>query len=256
MRRFAILLLLVAGCSIADGQVRFGKTPTPQAEQVGPEPIAPVISVPAVMEGDVGDFIRVTATTNGKKVKWMSMDRGLSVFPSDMLVDPKSTVVIAKAPGSYRLAAYTALNGEASDHVVCMVVVHGPQPPPPKPEPVPPPPEPTPPPPPPAPTTFRPLWVVTVENSVARTQVITDIINNPIWGEFQASGHQWAHENSTNAKVMAKFDRMIKANGGLPCLIIMDAQSLQWLNVEPADLRLPSTAEALRARVAKYSGVK
>lgn len=105
--------------------------------------VPPSLSVPKEVKGETSEFLRVDAVTDGKQVRWFALDRGLSVFPSDLLKDSKLTVVIAARPGSYRLAAITCLADELSDLVVTTVTIGGgPDPTPPDPTP----PDPTPPP--------------------------------------------------------------------------------------------------------------
>jgi hypothetical protein len=92
--------------------------------------------------GEVGAFIRVSAATDCKIVKWMAMDPGLNVFPADLLKNSLSTVVIGGKPGVYRLLAYTACDDTPSNPAVCMVIVTGPVDPTPGPGPNPPAPNP------------------------------------------------------------------------------------------------------------------
>lgn len=101
-----------------------------------------VLTVPAEVKGDVAAFIRIDATTSGKLVRWLAIDRGLNVFPSELLRDSKSTVVTATSAGNYRLLAWTSVNDVPSDVAICLVKVGtGPDP---GPGPVPPDPGPTP----------------------------------------------------------------------------------------------------------------
>ncbi len=103
------------------------------------------VTLPKTVEGTVGDFIQVAAATDGKEVRWFCPDAGLSVFPTQLLKDSKTAVVVAKANGAYRLYAYTAKGDVPSDPTFCLVVVGGPLPPGPGPGPGPIPPGPTPP---------------------------------------------------------------------------------------------------------------
>lgn len=105
----------------------------------------PSISLPKEVKGDVGDWIVVEATTDGKQVRWVAMSSALKVFPTQLLKDSKSAVVQANRPGRYRLLAYTAVGDVPSDPVITYIVVtNGPDPEPPTP-PDPKPPGPTPP---------------------------------------------------------------------------------------------------------------
>lgn len=89
--------------------------PTPQVE--------PQISLPQNLTGEESQYIAVRATTNGKRVQWYAVTKGLQVFPSEMLIDSRSTVVSAAKPGKYRLMAYTALGDKPSVAADCVIVV-------------------------------------------------------------------------------------------------------------------------------------
>src|SRR5690349_3867611 len=56
-------------------------TPTPQPT---PDPV-PELSLPTDIVGDVDTFIKIVADTNGEHVRWVAMDKGLAVFPGEML---------------------------------------------------------------------------------------------------------------------------------------------------------------------------
>jgi len=90
------------------------------------------IEVPAEVRGEPGAFIAITPKTDGKRVKYYSLDNGLNSFPAGLLSDPTATVVTAPLPGRYRLLAYTALGDMPSDPVIITVVVGETQPPRPK----------------------------------------------------------------------------------------------------------------------------
>jgi hypothetical protein len=102
----------------------------------------PGLKVPAEAKGEVGDWITIPATTDGKIVRWVPIDSGLKVFPIELMKDSKTAVVHAPKAGIFRLMAYTAIGGEPTQPVTCIVVVGSPVPPtppdPPDPGPVPP----------------------------------------------------------------------------------------------------------------------
>lgn len=81
------------------------------------------VKLPAEVRGDPGSFVRVAADTDGSHVRWLALDSGLSVFPSDLLKDSKTTVVVAQKPGKYRVAAWTAKGDVPSDAAICTVVI-------------------------------------------------------------------------------------------------------------------------------------
>lgn len=94
----------------------------------------PSITIPDRVKGEPGAFVRVTATTDGKNVRWIALTPGLAVFPADLLRDSRTTVVVALRPGAYRLLALTAVGDELSEPAECVVEIAG-DPPPPGPEP-------------------------------------------------------------------------------------------------------------------------
>lgn len=100
------------------------------------------LKVPAEVRGEVAAFVTIVAETEGKSVKFVPLDSGLSVFPQGLLSNPKATVVASARAGSYRVLAYTARGDIPSDPQITTVVIgQAPAPPDPKP-PVPPPPAP------------------------------------------------------------------------------------------------------------------
>lgn len=102
MRKLSLIVFfLVVGTSLADATLK----------------------LPDTVKGDPGDFIKVPATTDGKQVRWVAMDKGLNVFPVELLKDSKTAIVIAKSAGSYRLLAYTAAADVPSDPAICVIIV-------------------------------------------------------------------------------------------------------------------------------------
>lgn len=136
--------------------------------------VPPSLKVPVEVRGEPGEFLRVPADTTGKVVRWIGLDKGLSVFPTDLLKDSKTGVVIATRPGRYRLMAITCLADELSDPVICTVVVGDVPPGPVPPDPVPPgptPPVPPVPPPPPAPIPVAGFRVLIIEETADRPRL-------------------------------------------------------------------------------------
>ena len=111
----------------------------------------PTIQLPDAVQVEVGDFVTIRATTEGKTVRWVVMDRGLSAIPPELLANPKIFVGLAKAPGACRVLAYTAAGDVPSMPAICLVTVRQPGPGPPGPGPPGPGPAPGPTPVPPAP---------------------------------------------------------------------------------------------------------
>lgn len=81
------------------------------------------VSLPSETKGEVGAFIKVPASTNGKEVRWYSPDKGLQVFPVELLKDSKTAIVTANVPGRYRLVAWTAVGDIPSDPAICVIIV-------------------------------------------------------------------------------------------------------------------------------------
>ena len=84
----------------------------------------------------VGDWIVLRAETEGRVVRWKSLDRGLRIAPPELaLRDPKTTLATASRPGKYRVACVTAKGDVPSEIVEFLVIVEadGPEPPPPEP---------------------------------------------------------------------------------------------------------------------------
>jgi hypothetical protein len=101
------------------------------------------LELPNEVKGQVGQFLRVPAKTDGTIVQWYSLDPGLNVFPVDLLKDSKTAVIVGTKEGRFRLMAYTALKDTPSLPAVCVIVIGDA----PDPGPTPTPPGPTPPPP-------------------------------------------------------------------------------------------------------------
>jgi hypothetical protein len=86
------------------------------------------LSLPPEIRGEVAGFVTVTATTEGKLVRFMPLDVGLNVFPSNLLADPKSTVVSAAVPGRYRLLAYSSVADVPTPPAITTIIIGQPKP--------------------------------------------------------------------------------------------------------------------------------
>ena len=86
-------------------------------------------TLPKEIVGTPGAFIPIKPTTAGKAVKFVSLDPGLNLFPSDLLADKTATVASSVTPGRYRVLAYTALDGAPSEPAITTVVIGGTVPP-------------------------------------------------------------------------------------------------------------------------------
>jgi hypothetical protein len=83
----------------------------------------PTIELPARISGQPGAFISVPAKTESKFVKWVSIDKGLNIFPVDLLKDSKTLVVTSQIQGVYRLFAYVGNESGPSDPAFTSVVI-------------------------------------------------------------------------------------------------------------------------------------
>lgn len=83
----------------------------------------PTIELPARVSGQPGSFISVPAKTDSKAVKWVSIDKGLNIFPVDLLKDSKTLVVTSQTTGVYRLFAYVGNEFGPSDPAFTSVVI-------------------------------------------------------------------------------------------------------------------------------------
>lgn len=86
-------------------------------------------SLPSEIAGSPGAFIPIKPKTTGKIVKFVALDAGLNLFPSDLLADKTATVASSVTPGRYRVLAYTSLDGAPSDPAITVIVIGGVNPP-------------------------------------------------------------------------------------------------------------------------------
>jgi hypothetical protein len=83
----------------------------------------PELLLPDTVKADAGAFVPITAVTKGEVVRFVSLDPGLNVFPSNLLSDKKSTVVLATKNGKYRVLAYTSINNVATAPAFTTVII-------------------------------------------------------------------------------------------------------------------------------------
>ena len=86
------------------------------------------ITLPETIKGEPSVFIPITAVTKGEIVQFVPLDSGLSVFPSNLLTDRKTTVVVASKAGKYRVLAYTAIDNKPSSPAITTLIVGNPGP--------------------------------------------------------------------------------------------------------------------------------
>lgn len=84
----------------------------------------PVVTVPAEVRGEPAAFVVVRAEVrDGKGVKFVLLDPGLSVFPGGLLADPNVTVVVGSKPGRHRILVYSGNESGPSEPAVTTVVI-------------------------------------------------------------------------------------------------------------------------------------
>jgi len=83
----------------------------------------PTIELPAKVTGQIGAFITIPAKTESKSVKWVSIDKGLNIFPVDLLRDSKTLIVTAQAEGAYRVFAYAGNEFGPSDPAFTTIII-------------------------------------------------------------------------------------------------------------------------------------
>jgi hypothetical protein len=258
--RYAATITILSAILLAGRPLIEEDTVDPAARKPASEPIppppdqllppdAPRVVLPDKVTGGIAEFITVTAVTNGIECRWVAMDKGLNVFPSEQLKDSRSTVVTSNAAGNYRLLAYTALGSVPSHPATTMVVVlHGGQPPPnpqPQPEPSP---EPEPP-----PTPAIALWVITVDAATIRSPQVAAVLGDAaLWSNLTARGHHWRKMNASDPEA-AKYANQIATNGGVPVVILLEHATAKWLNQTPADLKFPATSDGMQTLISKYT---
>lgn len=192
------------------------------------------VKLPDKVQGEPGQFIQIPSTTDCAAVKWFSPDKGLNVFPVQLLKDTK-TAVVSGPVGTYRLYAYGAKGDVASDPVLCLIVIGTPDPTP-GPGPGPKPPEPTPPAPIPV-DGFRVLFVVESSDASKLTAAQLAILTS---GEIRTylnskcvvgpdgktkEWRQWDKDVDTSAESQLWQAAMKRPRSSLPWIVISDGKT-------------------------------
>lgn len=240
-----------------------GDTPPP-APEPSPDPTPVVVVQPLLVVPDYiaepGEAIVVKPTTNCKHVQYYALDKGLTIPPLKEYLNDKyltDLILWGITPGQYRILAYSSLNDIQTPPTLFTITIQGEQPPPqPQPNPQPQPqPDPTP--------KAAKLWIALIYDSTnvkgGSTDPLAAILNNiSFWNSLKAQGHEYQRIDSQKDPVgVAKFQQQIAANGGTPCVVIMDASNAKILN--QGDFGIPKTTNpqsaitAMQAMVAKYT---
>lgn len=206
----------------------------------------PPLTLPAKVSGPAGSFVAITAETTGKTVRWLSLDKGLHLFPPDLLKDTHTAVVCSSNPGTYRLLAVTAIADEVSNPVICCVVIEGATPGPT--------PSPTPPPAPAPQPTAKAAWAIVILDNTARTVDQAQMLGS----QELLTGLK---QRDITLRVLDVTDPLVKENGydaslaagvGPPLLLVFD-QAGKKIKI----VRLPPDAKSFLAEFpqpAKASG--
>jgi len=86
------------------------------------------IKLPETIKAAPATFVAITAETKGENVVFVCLDPRLSVFPSNLLVDKKTTVVVASQEGKYRVLAYTAIDNKPTQPAFTTAIIGNPKP--------------------------------------------------------------------------------------------------------------------------------
>ena len=96
--------------------------------------LAQQITLPPEIHGMPGAFISIPSATDGKQVQWVVLDKGLNLFPVELLRDSKTCVVTTTIEGRYRVLAYTAAADKPSSPAITLVIIGSPPAPEPEPD--------------------------------------------------------------------------------------------------------------------------
>jgi len=96
--------------------------------------LAQQITLPPEIHGMPGAFISIPSATDGKQVQWFVLDKGLNLFPVELLKDSKTCVVTTTIEGRYRVLAYTAAGDNPSKPAITLVIIGSPPAPEPEPD--------------------------------------------------------------------------------------------------------------------------
>ena len=197
---------------------------------------AATISLPKEIEVEKNQFVPLKATTDGKIVKWVALDSGISLFPSELLKDSTTTVVFAQKSG--RILAYTGDASGPSDPAYVTIKVKGDTPDP-NPGPTPgPTPDPTPP-------KEGKLWILCIyDNDIANTEMMKIVGDQALWKQYQDAGHRYRLWPSKSKSIDAVNLRQTVDKTGLPCLVIL-GKSGKFIKA----VKFPSSLEAFQNEI-------
>lgn len=178
----------------------------------------PTLSAPETVYGAAGDWVFVQVTTDGKWVRFVPLDPGLTVFPAGKLKDPNETAFRAARPGTYKVLVYTGNAEGPADKTISLVVGVPPPTPTPGPDPSNPP---GPQPPAPDPKSDAAL-VTSLKTALALDTAAKGALQKDYCqklGEVYLEGARLLRADATNALTVAKFYEMtfnVSVAAGVP----------------------------------------
>lgn len=174
----------------------------------------PQLKLPVEVHGNAGSFVTVSADTTGKTVRWLPLDNGLSMIPTQLLRDSKTAVLMAP-PGRYRLLAFTAAGDEPSEPAITVIVIAGAAPKPPDtPPPVEPPPTQPPPPVTPAPSAW---WVMVVQPDGPLSPALAANRKDPAWNAVREKANMsWVEASAVDPSYKTEVQSVL-----LPALFVL-----------------------------------
>lgn len=191
----------------------------------------PALTLPPEIPGEPVAFVEVRAKTDGKWVRYVTLDAGLAVFPSSLLSDKTVTVVVAAKPGRYRILAYTGNDDGGAEAITTLVIGGATQPPPDKPVDPPPPDKP--------PPATKGYFLIVRPDGPASPD-FTAVLANPAWDELRKAGH------AVKEKTLAETVPIYKPPAGttLPFVVTLSQTSPSKVLAGPVEL--PTTADGIR----------
>ncbi len=87
-----------------------------------------------------------------------------------------------------------------------------------------------------------------------RTQATNTIINDQFWLTLKEPKFKFYKLDLNSQNVKTSYAGLLRMNGGQPAIGIFNADTMEWLNKNPADTKLPATREGVRALILKYGG--
>lgn len=194
----------------------------------------PELTIPAEIAGEPITFVEVRAKTDAKWVRYVTLDPGLAVFPSNLLADKSVTVVVASKPGRYRVLAYAGNDEGGAEAITTLVIGNATVTPPPKDPPT----EPDKPADP--PTSGKYYFLVVRPNGPASAE-FAKAFADPAWDELRKAGHT-VKEMSVEDSL--KFYR--PADGqGLPFVVTLTTGQTP-VKVLAGPVPMPKTGDAIR----------